>query len=471
MEIVSRKMIIVLGSNGMLGRYVYDYLKYKCEYKVVGITRGNLSASNLDDVRKGMNYLIKCGDIVINCMGVTNKRTDISTEEMYIVNAIFPHVLDRICMRKGAHLVHPSTDCVFTGERGNYALSDIKDEEGSYGLSKSIGEEIYGSVVRTSIIGEEELRKSNLIAWCHSQRNCTVNGYVDHFWNGVTCLEWVKLVERIIRERDFWSGVRVYQSTFEGQKSVTKFDLVQCISDVYNLGLVVLPTTVGIKNDRTLCGEILETDLTDQISDLANYRFIDHPYDWIKLRNANTHNRVMFTSLQSGVLPPDIAQNLEKELFSLPDEELDLISDERNHYHVFGNKYSLPPFCESLWCYLNSEAFILQLGWPRASICVTDETRTWFSIRQVQDSGDHITESNERIVSPFNSRTKFFVVLIVFTEEEGGEIETVNQDQDIEQIPLVNNSIIILPCREVCEYRINKVAQGKSIIFSVAYLT
>ena len=270
-------MIIVLGNSGMLGRYVYDYMAYKCGYRhgidIIGVTRSDLDATDLDSARDILDELIAKDDVIINCMGVTNKRSDLSISEMYMVNSIFPHLLDRICARKGAHLIHPSTDCVYNGKSGNYSMEDHKDEEGDYGLSKSIGEELYGSVIRVSIIGEEQHRHTNLIGWCQMNKGESVNGYTNHYWNGITCLEWVKLVDRVIREQDFWSGVRVYQSKFRGMDFVNKADLVECISQAYDLSLDITPVKTDKCVDRSLRGHVVTNDLQDQIIELAQYKF------------------------------------------------------------------------------------------------------------------------------------------------------------------------------------------------------
>lgn len=265
-------MIYILGSNGMLGRYVYDYLLYKSLYQVTGLTRNDIDVGNLTEARNKLETIIKSGDVVINCMGITNKRPDISLEEMYIVNSIFPHIIDRICQRKQANLIHPSTDCVFTGKVGNYDLNAIKDEESDYGLSKSIGENLYGSVIRVSIIGEEERRQTGLLSWCQQNRNKIVNGFTNHFWNGVTCLQWAKLVDKIIRNKDFWQGVRVYQSKFKGENFVSKANLVRCISETYNLNIDVVDTETKL-NNKTLRGEVVDKDLTEQIKEMYDYRW------------------------------------------------------------------------------------------------------------------------------------------------------------------------------------------------------
>lgn len=271
-----QEKIIVLGYTGMLGRYVYDYLKYKCNLTVIGLSRKELDATNIPNARHTLEYLIRNEKItiIINCMGVTNKRNDLSLTEMYMVNGVFPHVLDRICLHNDIKLLQPSTDCVFNGLTGHYEDDSIKDAYDDYGLSKSIGEEIYGSVIRTSIIGEEANTHSNLLSWCISKKNQSVRGYEDHFWNGITCLEWAKLAYDIITQNLWWKGIKTYTSIYFDKDFVSKKELIECIDLYYQLNLTIEPVkTYEYRRNRVLCGEKIKKPLQDQIKELSLYCF------------------------------------------------------------------------------------------------------------------------------------------------------------------------------------------------------
>lgn len=57
-------LLIILGSDGMLGRYVYKYMKENCGYNVLGYTRSILDATNLVDSRNKMLEILQEGDII-----------------------------------------------------------------------------------------------------------------------------------------------------------------------------------------------------------------------------------------------------------------------------------------------------------------------------------------------------------------------------------------------------------------------
>jgi dTDP-4-dehydrorhamnose reductase len=53
------------------------------------------------------------------------------------VNALFPHKLALLCRPQGIRMVHMSTDCVFTGKKGDYH-EDLSDAEDLYGKTKHL---------------------------------------------------------------------------------------------------------------------------------------------------------------------------------------------------------------------------------------------------------------------------------------------------------------------------------------------
>lgn len=120
-------------------------------------------------------------------------------------------------------MIHPTTDCVFSGKKGGYVETDVHDELGSYGMSKSLGEPVGCTCIRTSIIGRELFNKKSFLEWVISNNNGTISGWSNHMWNGITCLEYCGVIEKIINEHLFWSGVKhIYSPT-----SVSKHEMAK----------------------------------------------------------------------------------------------------------------------------------------------------------------------------------------------------------------------------------------------------
>ena len=57
-----------------------------------------------------------------------------------LLNSALPHFLNEWVASNNKRLIHLSTDCVFSGRKGNYLDNDIKDAYDLYGSTKSLGE-------------------------------------------------------------------------------------------------------------------------------------------------------------------------------------------------------------------------------------------------------------------------------------------------------------------------------------------
>lgn len=231
--------LIILGDEGMLGRYIKTYFQQtSSNIRVIGFNRGHYDVIK-DDFTKLENLLsrhLNCNSVVFNAIGIIPQASQNYTfgDEHYDrINRIFPHKLNLLCELNGAKMIHPTTDCVFTGNKGNYHENDTHDDITLYGKSKSKGEPKTCTVIRTSIIGEELRNKRSFVEWIKKNENGNVNGYTNHYWNGITCLQYAKIIEKIINRNAFWSGVRHIYSP----NTVSKYELIKLISQTYNLNV------------------------------------------------------------------------------------------------------------------------------------------------------------------------------------------------------------------------------------------
>lgn len=259
-----KKIIIVLGSNGMLGKYVYKYFLSLKNYNVIGLNRKDIDASkdtSSDLKTKLIKYqVLDINTIVINCMGMIKSRKDIDDIDFIYVNSIFPRILANACDFLGFKIIHPTTDCVFDGLKGKYDENNLHNATDVYGKTKSLGEPENATVIRTSIIGEEINQSRSLIEWIKSNKDKKVFGYTNHTWNGITCLQFAKVCENIIDNNLFWNGVKHIYSP----NSVSKLELVNMVSDIYNLNIEVESKETSSKCNRTL-SSISKVDLKDMI--------------------------------------------------------------------------------------------------------------------------------------------------------------------------------------------------------------
>jgi len=243
--------IFVIGKNGMLGNYVYSYLKNNTKYNVIGLDRTNLNIITATQ-RIIKNMLFHLGmvenDVIINCAGVIPQRNNNNILDSITVNSVFPYYLYNVCKQMNSKLIHISTDCVFSGEQGHYTEKSIHDAKDVYGKTKSLGEPKDATIIRTSIIGEELNNFNSLLEWVKSNKDKEVLGYINHFWNGVTCLQFAKICEYMIDNNIFWGGVKHIISP----EIISKYNLIKLISKIYNLNIKVNGHMTNNKCDRTL---------------------------------------------------------------------------------------------------------------------------------------------------------------------------------------------------------------------------
>ena len=234
--------ILILGSSGMLGHKVKDYLINESNYKVYDISRGKNKDKyslfcDIYDSQK-LNELIKeiRPDILVNCIGVLIKGSQDIKNATY-VNAKFPHYLKKIALRYNFKLIHISTDCVFSGTIGKYKENDKRDGFGTYAETKKFGEIIDDSnlTLRTSIVGPElKPDGEGLLNWFMSQEN-DVNGYLNSIWSGVSTLELSKSIKWAI-DADV-NGL--YHIT--NNSSISKFELLRLFKKYTKKNIGIIP--------------------------------------------------------------------------------------------------------------------------------------------------------------------------------------------------------------------------------------
>src|SRR5690242_21034823 len=134
--------ILILGANGMLGHQLCRLLPERMD---VWATARAESLSHPMSDKFPPDRLIKHFDVldinklcklletiqpnaVINAVGIVKQRDEAKQAVPSIqINALFPHQLADLCAERGIRVVQISTDCVFSGSRGNYSEIDVPD--------------------------------------------------------------------------------------------------------------------------------------------------------------------------------------------------------------------------------------------------------------------------------------------------------------------------------------------------------
>ena len=248
-----KKKILLLGGTGMAGHMIYYYLQNTNKYIIKNVVyRNKLTEDSIvvDVTDKAAVELIvrqENPDIIINCIGVLIKGSKEHPDNAIYINAYFPHLLKRISDNIDAKLIHISTDCVFSGKKGNYSESDFRDADDVYGRSKALGEIINNKdlTIRTSIIGPElKHNGEGLFHWFITQQG-EVYGFKTAIWGGVTTLELAKAIDYAIENNT--TGL-VQLSNGIG---INKYDLLMLFKKIWNKDIKINPYEIG----RASCRE------------------------------------------------------------------------------------------------------------------------------------------------------------------------------------------------------------------------
>jgi dTDP-4-dehydrorhamnose reductase len=212
----------------------------------------NFDGRDLDGVGKLLSDYRP--DVVVNCIGAIKQRAEAADAVTSIqLNSVLPHAVTRTLAPWGGRLIHFSTDCVFSGNRGNYTEDDPSDAEDIYGKSKYLGEALSGNslVLRTSIIGRELVYQDSLLEWFLSRNHGTAKGFTRAWWSGVTTIHLSGLVSDIIRTKPELAGL--YQVS---SGRISKYDLLCLLRDAYALDVDITPDA-ELFCDRSLTGDRL----------------------------------------------------------------------------------------------------------------------------------------------------------------------------------------------------------------------
>ena len=250
--------VLILGSAGMAGHIIKRYLSAfneTCDvYDIARSESDDRRPSFILDVTdfKTLSDIIVNlqPDYIINCIGLLNKTAEDSPDLAILINSYLPHFLESVTKNSHCKVIHISTDCVFSGLKGGYLESELKDGVGFYAQSKALGEIVNSKdlTIRTSIIGPE-LNTSGigLLHWFLSQKN-EISGYNSAFWSGVTTLELAKFIHFVLTSNSTLDGI--FHLT--NNKKIDKFSLLEIFKSAFNKTELTIKPNGNYKVDKSL---------------------------------------------------------------------------------------------------------------------------------------------------------------------------------------------------------------------------
>jgi len=259
------KKVFILGHKGMLGNAVLKYFLNNPNF-IVQTTNSRFPDDDFLNKLSGADT-----EFIVNCIGKIPQKQQSSDEKYDLINIKLPEFLETL----GKKVIHPSTDCEFSGlleSSKQYSKSDPRDAQDEYGRSKAqISEKIEKNfkntkIIRVSIIGHESGSKVSLLEWFLSQRGA-VNGYINHFWNGITTLEWAKKCEQLI---NYWDSYPILNQ-FGTAENKSKYHLLCLIREVYGKNISVNEFSDKKTINKCLLSDLPVKNVKDQLIELRDF--------------------------------------------------------------------------------------------------------------------------------------------------------------------------------------------------------
>lgn len=245
---------LILGCNGMAGHQISLYLQEQ-GHDVTGFALEKsrlLNKSIAGDATDfpSLKKIIQEGkyDTVINCIGILNQFAENNHPLATLLNSYLPHFVAQVANEVGTQVIHMSTDCVFSGKRGQYTEDDLPDGATFYDRSKALGElnDDKNITLRNSIVGPDINEKGiGLLNWFMHQSG-EINGYTKALWTGQTTLQLAKTMEAAAKER----ATGLYNTVPD--TNISKYELVKLFNKYLRNNSITIHPVDGVNADKSL---------------------------------------------------------------------------------------------------------------------------------------------------------------------------------------------------------------------------
>lgn len=187
-------------------------------------------------------------DTIINCIGILNQFAEQNKSLAVLLNSYLPHFLVGVTKDLDTQIIQMSTDCVFSGNRGQYTETDLPDGITFYDRTKALGElnDNKNVTLRNSIVGPDINKQGiGLLNW-FLQQSGQINGFIGAIWTGQTTLQLAKTMEAAAKERI--SGL--YNAV--PPQSITKYELLNLFNKYFRDGSLIIHPVEGVVANKSL---------------------------------------------------------------------------------------------------------------------------------------------------------------------------------------------------------------------------
>lgn len=256
--------VLILGGDGMLGHQllltlageheVFVTLKEEREsyrYSHIFNEKNSYFGVNLLDDFSILTVILKFKpDVIINASGVIKYRPK-AEDKVYSlkINSLLPHRLAMIANSLDIKLITFSTDCVFSGKKGNYSENDPTDVIDIYGQTKfagEIGDDEHCLTLRTSFFGTELKYYTGLIEWFLKTKG-NISGYTKAIYSGISTFELSRLINTLLKKHP-----NLYGLYHVASEPINKYDLLTMLKNLLGRNDIEITPDNTVAIDRSL---------------------------------------------------------------------------------------------------------------------------------------------------------------------------------------------------------------------------
>lgn len=240
--------VFVLGCNGVVGHAVAAYFReagHEVHYGFDSNIDNQIQSMvgvyyDLPFLKKNIEEIQP--DAIINCTAIVNQAAEEDKAGASYLNAFLPHLLESLTAGTKTVVVHRSTDCIFSGAKGQYTLEDMPDAKSFYARTKAVGElnNEKDITIRVSLIGPaQDEDDGSLLNWFLHQKG-EVKGFANAIWTGLTTLEYAKVIESLLQQK----AHGVFQAA--PKETISKYELLKLFEKHFPGGRSI----IKVENNR-----------------------------------------------------------------------------------------------------------------------------------------------------------------------------------------------------------------------------
>ena len=264
----SSNIILITGSNGLLGQKLVAQLSIDKNYRLIATSQGENRINNKE------GYIYESMDItsaqeverifekyqpniVINTAAMTNvDACEDAKENCWKINVEAVEILLNNSQKHNSHFIHLSTDFVFDGEDGPYKEEDVPNPLSYYAKSKLASEELIlnseykrTAIARTIIVYGigDNLSRGNVVLWAKGamEKQSPIN-VVDDQFRSPTLAEDLAMGCVLIANK---KAIGIFH--LSGKDIMSIYELVSRVADFYKLDKKCISTIQTAELNQT----------------------------------------------------------------------------------------------------------------------------------------------------------------------------------------------------------------------------